>query len=62
MKKREYMTPIVEEIEVEDMELMVGSGVNSDGIGYGGIDTEGDLDPEQKNKHEGKAPVTHHIA
>lgn len=46
MKKREYMTPIVEEIEVEDMELMVGSGVNSDGIGYGGIDTEGDLDPE----------------
>lgn len=45
MKKKEYMTPSIEVVEIKNMQLLAGSGVTSDGIDYGGIDEEGILDP-----------------
>lgn len=45
MKKKEYMTPDMEVMEIKTMTLLTGSGVNSDlGIDYGGVD-DGTLDP-----------------
>ncbi len=45
MIKKEYMTPAIEELECEMAELLAGSGVSSDDIGWGGVDEEGTLDP-----------------
>lgn len=45
MKMKEYITPSVEAVEIEDMQLLAGSGVTADGIDYGGVDDEGTLDP-----------------
>lgn len=46
MKKREYMTPSMDVVEIEKVTLLAGSGVTSDGIDYGGIDDNGLLDPD----------------
>ena len=32
-------------VEIENMQLLAGSGVTADGIDYGGVDDEGTLDP-----------------
>jgi hypothetical protein len=45
MKKKEYSTPAMEIIEAYIDRLLMGS-VNSEvGIGYGGVDEDGTLDP-----------------
>ena len=45
--KKIYITPIVEEINMQNEEsLMTGSITNDLGIGYGGLDTEGNNEPE----------------
>lgn len=45
--KKIYITPIVEEINMQNEEsLMTGSINNNLGIGYGGLDTEGNNEPE----------------
>jgi hypothetical protein len=47
--KKEYMTPVVEEIKIANTYLLSGSGVNSSGLdgmdGYGGTDDEGEITP-----------------
>jgi hypothetical protein len=45
MQKKEYMTPDMEVIEIKTMTLLVGSGVTSDEIPFGGVDEGGTLDP-----------------
>jgi hypothetical protein len=50
MKKKEYMTPTMDVVEIEMMTLLAGSGVASEGtgdegIGFGGIDEGGTKDP-----------------
>ena len=45
MKKKEYIAPLMEVVEIKNMQLLTGSGVTADGIDYGGVDDEGTLDP-----------------
>ena len=45
MKKKEYIAPLTEMVEIENMQLLTGSGVTADGIDYGGVDEDGILDP-----------------
>jgi len=46
MKKKEYIAPSMDVVEIKNMQLLAGSGVTSDnGIDYGGVDDEGTLDP-----------------
>ena len=45
MRKKEYMTPTMDVVEIEKMTLLAGSGVSSNGIDYGGVDDGGTLDP-----------------
>jgi hypothetical protein len=45
MKKKEYMTPTMDVVEIKNMTLLAGSGVTSDEIDFGGIDEGGTLDP-----------------
>ena len=46
MKKKEYMTPTMDVVEIEKVTLLAGRGVTSDGIDYGGVDDSGALDPD----------------
>ena len=47
--KKIYITPIVEEINMQNEEsLMTGSINNNLGIGYGGLDTSGERDPASR--------------
>lgn len=46
MKKREYMTPTMDVVEIEKVTLLAGSGVTSTDIDFGGIDEGGTLDPD----------------
>ena len=45
MKKREYVTPEVQVVEIGRTNLLIGSGVKSRNIDYGGVDEDGTLDP-----------------
>lgn len=45
MKKKEYVTPNMEVVEIKTMALLAGSGVTSDNIDFGGDDPGGNLDP-----------------
>jgi len=45
MKKKEYMAPSMEVVEIKNIQLLAGSGVTSNDIDFGGVDTEGTLDP-----------------
>lgn len=47
MKKKEYMTPTMDVVEIKNMTLLAGSGVTSvdPDIDFGGIDEGGTLDP-----------------
>ena len=46
MKKKIYMTPDMETIDLKANQLLMASGgVTSNGIGYGGVDEGGTLDP-----------------
>jgi len=46
MKKKIYMTPDMEVMEMKANQLLMASGVTSDnGIPFGGVDEGGTLDP-----------------
>lgn len=46
MKKNAYITPDIQEVKIDNVQLLSGSGVTSDnGIDFGGIDQEGTIDP-----------------
>lgn len=45
MKKKEYIAPSMDVVEIKNMQLLAGSGVTADGIDYGGVDDEGIIDP-----------------
>ena len=47
MKKR-YIQPCMEEMHAEVAQMMAASVTGSNGIGYGGVDNSGSLDPETK--------------
>ena len=51
MKKKEYIAPSLEVMEIKNMQLLAGSGVSSDDIGYGGVDDDGSIEP-QAPEHE----------
>ena len=47
--RRIYVMPSCTPVALEDEDdLLANSGVNADGIGYGGVDSEGSLDPAAK--------------
>lgn len=51
--KKTYMSPAVEVLDCETESLMDASGVVSDkGIDYGGVDEEGERDPEARPLYE----------
>ena len=39
---------MMETVEYEPVQLLTGSGVNADGIGFGGVDSEGTMDPSAR--------------
>lgn len=43
--KKTYIAPVTKIIYLQQVLLLVGSGVTSNGIGYGGVDGDGSLDP-----------------
>ena len=45
MKKKAYMMPAMQVVEVKTQGILAASGVSSDGILYGGVDVDGLLDP-----------------
>lgn len=47
MKKKEYIAPTIELTDFYPMRLLFGSGANNSerSIDYGGVDTEGTIDP-----------------
>ncbi|MBR3434168.1 MAG: hypothetical protein IKH05_11610 [Bacteroidaceae bacterium] len=47
MKKR-YIQPCMEEMHAEVAQMMAASVIGNNDIGYGGIDSDGSLDPETK--------------
>lgn len=50
--KRRYLVPEAEAIKTEASKPLAGSGVTSSiGIGYGGVDTDGELDPSVKEDY-----------
>ena len=49
MMKKIYMVPSIDQVLMEDeVELLYGSVKGSNGIGYGGVDTEGSKDPDAR--------------
>jgi hypothetical protein len=49
MMKKTYMVPSIDQVLMEDeVELLYGSVKGSNGIGYGGVDTEGSKDPDAR--------------
>ena len=50
MKKNTYIVPTVTEEVVLTEQFLASSGVNSNnGIGYGGVDTEGEKEPSSRH-------------
>ena len=48
-KKKIYIVPAIAEEAVLTEQFLADSGVSSDnGIGYGGVDTEGEKDPSSR--------------
>ena len=48
-KKKTYIVPAIAEEAVLTEQFLADSGVSSDnGIGYGGVDTEGEKDPSSR--------------
>lgn len=47
--KKEYVRPLMEREEADIEQMLASSLISSDnGIGYGGVDEDGTLDPEVK--------------
>lgn len=49
MNKKKYVTPEYEILEEDAVELLCGSVSSDNGIGYGGVDTEGAKDPSARD-------------
>ena len=45
MKKKEYMTPSLVVTEIATTAFLMVSGVETEGIDYGGVDENGSLEP-----------------
>ncbi len=46
MEKKRYVAPLVECLEMEsELPVCVSPGVTGSGMGYGGVDKEGEKDP-----------------
>ncbi len=59
MKKKEYIAPSMDVVEIKNMQLLAGSGVTSDnGIDYGGVDDEGIIDPMAPDLGLGIDPIS----
>lgn len=49
--KKKYTSPLVRQEQAEASKMLAASGVNgSNGIGYGGVDTNGDQTPSVKEQ------------
>ena len=49
MMKKRYIVPSIDQVLMEDeVELLNGSVTGGNGIGYGGVDTEGSKDPDAR--------------
>ena len=49
MMKKRYIAPAMDQVLMEDeVELLSGSVTGTNGIGYGGVDTEGSKDPDAR--------------
>ena len=49
--KKTYIQPCMEEMQAQAAQMLAVSGViGSNGIGYGGVDSDGSLDPETKEE------------
>ena len=49
MMKKRYIAPAIDQVLMEDeVELLSGSVTGTNGIGYGGVDTEGSKDPDAR--------------
>lgn len=47
--KKTYLVPVCNMVRMEEEEMVATSGMTSDnGIGYGGVDVDGNWDPEVK--------------
>ena len=47
--KKTYIVPSIDQVLMEDeVELLYGSVTGDNGIGYGGVDTEGSKDPDAR--------------
>ena len=45
MKKKTYINPKIQTVRTSKVALLSGSIVSSKGLGYGGVDEDGDIDP-----------------
>lgn len=47
--KKNYIAPaITREVALKERTIVCASGVTSDGIGYGGVDTDGTMEPSSR--------------
>ncbi len=48
--KKAYIIPDIQVVKIENVQLLSGSGVaGENGIGFGGVDEDGTLDPSAPN-------------
>ena len=48
--RKTYIQPCMEEMQAQAAQMMAASVTGSNGIGYGGVDSNGSLDPETKEE------------
>ena len=48
MKRKAYIQPCMEELQAQVTEMLAGSITGNNGIGYGGVDANGSVQPETK--------------
>lgn len=51
--KKEYIVPCIKQERAECCQILASSGVSGDnGIEYGGVDIDGNLEPAAKENHD----------
>ena len=50
--KKTYIQPCMEEMQAEAAQMLAASVTGNNGIGYGGVDNDGSLNPETKEELE----------
>lgn len=48
MKRKAYIQPCMEELQAQAEQMLAASVTGNNGIGYGGIDNDGSVQPETK--------------